>query len=108
MSDEDMSEYLAGNKLYGDDFNPEEIQKWFEDEKEAYANLGAKESTNYSYAYHELNRRHGFNYLPRRRFTSVLGFGSAYGNELKPIDAFLRQCLKSRNYYTTRHHQIVS
>jgi len=22
-------------------------------------------------------------------------------------DAFLRQCLKSRNYYTTRHNQIV-
>ena len=33
----DIKYYLAGNKLYGDDFTAEEIEQWHEDEKEAYA-----------------------------------------------------------------------
>ncbi len=42
MNDE-FSTYLSGERLYGDDFTIEEIQKWFADEAEGYADLGAKE-----------------------------------------------------------------
>lgn len=38
----DISIYLSGAKLYGDDFTIDEIEEWFADEAEGYANLGAK------------------------------------------------------------------
>ena len=56
-ADED---YLAGRKLYGDDFPPEAIKAWHKDEQEGYANLGARKRDNYQYAYHALNRYHRF------------------------------------------------
>jgi hypothetical protein len=33
---EDISEYLSGKKLYGDDFSIEEIKKWFEYQEQWY------------------------------------------------------------------------
>lgn len=77
--------YLSGEKLWGDDFNLEQIQKWYEDEKQGYAELGAKDKSSYKYVYHSLNKMHGFNYLPDNRFRNVLGLGSAYGDEFLPI-----------------------
>jgi len=82
---EEMSTYFAGEKLYGDDFSIEKIEKWFLDEKEAYANLGAKEREYYNYVYHQLNIRCMFRYIPNRKFMYALGFGSAYGEEVGPI-----------------------
>lgn len=81
-ADED---YLAGRKLYGDDFPPEAIKAWHKDEQEGYANLGARKRDNYQYAYHALNRYHGFSKLDNLPVKHVLGFGSAYGHELLPI-----------------------
>ncbi len=49
MPSEDIQEYLDGKKLYGDDFNLDEIKRWFEDEKEGYANLGAKNKERYRF-----------------------------------------------------------
>jgi ubiquinone/menaquinone biosynthesis C-methylase UbiE len=82
---DDISTYLSGTKLYGDDFTIDEIQKWFADEAEGYANLGAKEKIKYQYVYHELNNQHGFKHIRKRRFNEALGVGSAYGTEFKPI-----------------------
>lgn len=84
MTDE-FSKYLSGERLYGDDFTQEEIVDWFADEAEGYAELGAKNSAQYYYAYHQLNHRHAFKFLMGRRFDKVLGIGSAYGDEFKPI-----------------------
>jgi len=80
-----MDEFLSGSKLYGDDFNIEQILAWFDDEKEGYADLGAKVKNNYNYAYHALNQICGYNNLPKKKFNNVLGVGSAYGDELMPI-----------------------
>jgi len=80
--------YLKGEKLYGDDYSYEEIKKWYEEEKEGYADLGSKEYDKYKYYYHELNKELGFKYLPGSRdfvFGNVLGLGSAYGFEFEPI-----------------------
>jgi SAM-dependent methyltransferase len=81
----DISDYLSGQRLYGDDFTASQITAWFIDEQEAYADLGAKNAEAYAYGYHALNFRHGFRFIADRRFHRLLGFGSAYGDELKPI-----------------------
>ncbi len=77
--------YLSGAELYGDDVDPSEIAAWHSDEKEGYADLGAKNSGAYRYSYHALNARHGFRHLPDRTFNRVLGLGSARGDEFQPI-----------------------
>lgn len=84
MSD-DISMYLSGDRLYGDDFTIEEIRQWYADEAEAYADLGAKEKSKYRYVYHQLNNRHAFRYLRNSHFNEALGIGSAYGEEFNPI-----------------------
>jgi len=80
-----MNEYLAGTKLYGDDFSLPELEKWYEDEREGFATLGDKSRASYIYEHHALNRLHGFRFLRGRRFKSALGLGSAYGDEFLPI-----------------------
>lgn len=80
-----FDQLLKGEKLYGDDFSLEEIEAWFKDEEEGYFNLGAGNKEQYIYGYHALNLEYGFRFLPDKPFSSVLGFGSAYGHELLPI-----------------------
>ena len=99
---EEMSTYFAGEKLYGDDFSIEKIEKWFLDEKEAYAHLGAKEREYYNYVYHQLNIRCMFRYIPNRKFMYALGFGSAYGEEFGPIIQQIDQIIKIVNIYYLR------
>jgi SAM-dependent methyltransferase len=78
--------YLSGRELYGDRFSQDEIDAWFEDEREGYADLGAGAGDPGAYSYHALNEWHGFRNLPRgRTFRAALGIGSAYGNEVRPI-----------------------
>lgn len=88
---DDISIYLSGTLLYGDDFSDGEIEDWYADEKDGYANLGAKDSGTYKYGYHALNTYHGFRYLDADKFPHVMGFGSAYGDELLPIISKIQQ-----------------
>ena len=77
---------FSGRKLYGDDFSPGEIERWFQEEAEGYANLGSKDISSYSYQYHTLNRIHGFRHLSKTgKYKHVLGFGAAWGHEFEPI-----------------------
>ncbi|OHB62431.1 MAG: hypothetical protein A2Y76_06825 [Planctomycetes bacterium RBG_13_60_9] len=80
-----MAEYLAGRKLYGDDFSLPEIEKWYEDERDGYAGLISRKGAPYAYEFHLLNRLHGFRFIRDGRFKSALGLGSAYGDEFLPI-----------------------
>ena len=80
----DINLYLTGKKLLGDDFSDEQIKEWMADEKEGYANLGAKNREHYHYGYHALNQ-YGYNVLPDQKFNRVLSIGGAYGDELIPI-----------------------
>jgi SAM-dependent methyltransferase len=79
------SEFLSGEKLYGDDFDGPQLTEWYRDEAEGYADLGAGERDKYEYLYHALNVFHGFDWLPAGRFENALGVGSAYGDEFVPI-----------------------
>lgn len=76
---------LRGETLYGDDFSPDEIRDWFQDEELGYFEIRAADKVQYQYKYHALNHWHGWRHLPRRAYPRVLGLGSAYGEELKPI-----------------------
>lgn len=81
-----MEVYFSGRKLYGNDFSQDQIDAWFADEADGYFNLTQSDGNGgYAYGYHALNRKHGFSRLPQNRFAHVLGVGSAYGEELKPI-----------------------
>jgi SAM-dependent methyltransferase len=76
---------FSENVLYGDQFTIEEIEDWYNQEKEAYAELGSKDKNNYDYLYHEGNIDRGFRHLKDDALEQVLGFGSAYGEEFIPI-----------------------
>lgn len=87
----ETGEYFSGQKLYGDNFSFEKLKIWYEEEKEGYASLGAKDEATYSYVYHEMNKLFGFDYLPKNRlFENALGIGSAYGHEFLPIVNFIK------------------
>lgn len=83
-----MEKYLDGEELYGDDFTPDEIKQWFEDEKEAYAELGEvwANGDDDEYGYHAANIFHGFKLLPKDYYyNNACAFGGSYGYELLPI-----------------------
>lgn len=80
----DLDIYLNGKRLYGDEFSAAEIDRWFQEEKQGYFDL-ADGSGAYDYAYHALNRAHGFRYLGDGRFGRCLALGCARGDELLPI-----------------------
>ncbi len=80
-----FQEFEDGNILYGDDFDQTKIAAWFADEEEGYAGLVQRNTSEYRYAYHQLNRQFGFRHLELGKFRHALGFGAAYGDELQPI-----------------------
>jgi len=81
-----MNEYLTGKKLYGDDFSPEQIQSWFDDESHGFDELdGEMEKKSTEYEFHRLNWLYGFSKLPKdMNFAETLGIGSAWGYEFEP------------------------
>lgn len=82
---EHIDRYFAGLAIWGDDFDEEQRKQWFRDEEDAYVELYASNPT-YEYEYEQVNTYHGFRFLPADgRFRRVLGLGSAYGDELRPV-----------------------
>ncbi len=78
-------EYFLGRKLYGDDFTPDEIAKWFREEEEGHATLGRSKREREGYEYNALNAIHSFRYLGKWKYPDVLSVGGATGDELQPI-----------------------
>lgn len=77
-----MDRYLSGQALYGDDFEPEEINQWFQDEAEGFSAVGGHD---YDYVHHALNQIHGFRHIKGIHFKSALAIGGARADEYKPI-----------------------
>lgn len=78
-----MNKFFRGESLYGDDFNAEQLKKWFEDEYNAYSDkLG--DVKEYEYSFHAVDQLCGFKFIGGANL-NVLGIGSANGVELKPI-----------------------
>ncbi len=82
----EISDYLSGSKLFGDDASPGEIEQWYRDEEHAYWQLAAGSNTEcYSYAYDQLNQAHAFRYLRHNHFPTALAFGCASGADVAPL-----------------------
>ncbi len=80
-------DYLSGKRLYGDDRDLSEIEQWFHDESEAYADL-VKNIYHHEmdgYSWHGLNLRYGYPQLDKKSISHILGFGSAAGSEFIPL-----------------------
>jgi SAM-dependent methyltransferase len=84
-SADEFDSFMRGDRLYGDDMSEAEILAWYADEGEGYANLGASDKKGYRYVYHALNWWHGYRKINIEKGARVLGFGSAYGEELLPV-----------------------
>jgi len=85
QDDRHVEKCLRGEALYGEDLDTEGQEAWLRDESMGYFGLVSTSENEYRYGYHALNRRHGYQHLPEKRFRSVLGVGSAFGEELAPI-----------------------
>lgn len=83
-SDARIRSALQGETIYGDDFNLEEIERWFRDEMDGYASLQHIDSQTCQYVYHAMDAAYAWQHL-RGSSLHVLGLGSAYGSEFKPI-----------------------
>ena len=83
---EDIGPYFSGARLWGDDFSQAEIEAWFDDEAEASIGL-KEESLRGEYPRAAQQDYHCFSRIPQKQWRHILGFGSAFGAELKPLDA---------------------
>lgn len=88
---------IAGRSLYGDNFSPDQIQKWYETEVNGYFDLLSNhyKITNgdyqYDYEYSALNRFHAFGTLLNRQFDSCLALGCASGEDIAPLAPAVRR-----------------
>lgn len=86
-------QYLDGRRLYGNDFAIEEISQWYLDEQNGYADLRGYVHSTYVYGFHALNQFHGFSKYPTPKNARVLAYGAAYGDELVPLKAHLKEVI---------------
>ena len=85
-----LDDYLSGAKLYGDDFRIDDLQRWYDEEIEAYADLV---NANHTYVYHALDRFCGYRHTNLGAPSSALGMGSAFGDELIPVIDILSEII---------------
>lgn len=81
-----LREYYSGNKLWGDDFNPEEIKEWYSLEENACFEIydeGKKRMPNNDYMHWEFGYRWALK--NRNSLGKVLGIGSGNGEEFRPV-----------------------
>jgi SAM-dependent methyltransferase len=79
------NDFFSGEKLYGDNFSVEQIQEWYNQESEAYAQLYGVKAQKGMYS-HCINNMYGYKYLRKiPTFDKVLGLGSSWGYEFLPI-----------------------
>jgi SAM-dependent methyltransferase len=86
VSDVGIENCLRGEAVFGDDLEGEDLEKWFEAEKEGYARLYEVGGKGYKYPYASLDKKHLLARLDaKRRFKSACALGAAQGDELLPL-----------------------
>lgn len=86
QSAESLEEYYSGRKLFGDDFNLEEIREWYGLEENACFDIydqGQKRMPNNDYLHWHCGYRHAL--AGRGNLGKVLGLGSGNGEEFRPV-----------------------
>ena len=83
MSD-DLSLYLKGGALYGDDFDDEALQRWYQEEERGYFDLSDSQGGHQATlrAYDEL---HFYPHLAGKKDLKLLGLGGADGTDYESI-----------------------
>jgi len=84
-----MQAALRGERIFGDDFSLQAITQWYEAEVDGYAGLDHEDSVSDRYFYEALDRAYVWRFLPSRSL-DVMGLGSAYGSEFRPLARLLR------------------
>jgi SAM-dependent methyltransferase len=81
------AEILSGEALFGDDFRPEEIARWYEEERRGYFELLAEaaDPMEYSYRYSALNDVHAFDFVRRDHYPVCLALGCARGDDVAAL-----------------------
>jgi SAM-dependent methyltransferase len=104
----DMLKYFngGGGGIFGDHFSPEQIQEWYEQEAEAYAQMAGVHVTENTYN-HYLNKLYGYKYLEHvETFDKALGFGSSWGYEFLPIIDKIKELYIIEPSLQTRSEQL--
>ena len=94
-----MEPYLEGKTLWADDFSSHQIRAWFADEAEASVDL-REDRLRGEYPWIAQQDYHCFSRIPHRRWSHILGFGSAFGQELRPLDAERCTIVESSRRYS--------
>lgn len=81
--------YFSGAELIGEDFTPAQLARWYEEEAEAYQNLGYQDEQ--FYPYDAINSLCGYDHLGAIDPAAVVGIGSAHGREFSPIASRIRE-----------------
>jgi len=83
----DLEIFFSGENLYGEDFDEIKIKTWYEEEINAYSDIGSGNfSEKYIYSYHGINWYHGFSrFIKNKNQMRVLAIGGYFGDELLPI-----------------------
>lgn len=80
-----MKEYFSGEKLYGDDFSPVQIEEWYRQEAEAYASMYGVNTSEENFS-HTINIMYGYKYLTKgATIDKALGLGASWGYEFLPL-----------------------
>ncbi|HWK32879.1 MAG TPA: methyltransferase domain-containing protein [Hyphomicrobium sp.] len=82
--------FFSGRELYGDDFTPDEIAAWYDDERSGYYKLATEfydiaTADEYDYGYEALNKLHAFEWLSKRNYDVCLALGCAKGDDVAPL-----------------------
>lgn len=81
-----LPEYLSDHpsSIYGDNFNLEDIKKWFLEEENGFATLGYLDSETDYYPYNLLNQVYGWSKIDKK-LGNVLSFGGAFAAEYELV-----------------------
>jgi len=87
-ANEALRPYFSGERLYGDDADSDELERWYADEADGYAGLVEETwpQEKLDFSFHALTKAHLYSMLPEKgSLGSVLGIGSAFGYEFVPV-----------------------
>lgn len=77
---QEINNFLKGDALYGDDFNEEQLLKWYQEEEDSFFNMHY--TSNYVYHFTAIDKIVTKKFINKEKLV-VLGIGSADGQEFK-------------------------
>lgn len=77
--------FFSGERLFGDDFDPDAIRLWYAEEENGYFDL-TQTYGQYVYGYHALNAFHAYRFLGSH-YRACLAYGCARGDDVAPLAA---------------------